>query len=192
MAFSINGHYKEKTLGSNPKYTCTYCGEIVSGTTRLKVHLSNLKGSKGNEASACSEVPTVVKLQAQKEVRSKCIDVDSKRQLQEQQQRVASGGEAGPSSGQSGAGSNQRAITAFAQRTDQHKAKSEKAKLAVLMFLVENGISFNVSRSLSWNEMWAAVNDAPPGFQPWSYNTLRTTGLQKVGCKPHASCMQAA
>lgn len=176
--------------GKKTSYKCNFCSEVFSGTTRIIVHLSGIKGKKGAEAAACKKVSPEVRRAALLH-----LDDGQKRPLEEDEDDEVQdvSGQQAPSKRRSSAGAvqeqrrgssasgfgsssgTQTPITSYTQ-----VLKHTEAQDAISSFLYECGISFNVTRHPSWFEMWEAVRKAGPGLRPLSYNTLRTTQLKKV------------
>ena len=169
--------------GKPPKHSCTFCSSVFSGFSRIITHFAGVKGKAGAEAKACQKVLDEVRAKAQKHLgvapqqkRPADGNDDADNDVQEVQPSKQSRLSCCSSTSRA---SMQAPITDYAV-----KLKHGEAQDAVCSFLFECGIPFIVLRHPAWHEMWDA-RKAGPGFQPLSYNTVRTTALKKVCSNAH-------
>lgn len=167
--------------GKPAKQRCNFCSNVFSGMSRIITHFAGVKGKPGAEAKPCEKVPADVRAAALQHLPEALRLPSGKRPAADEGDDGDEVLEVAPASKQSRASTGGSSTSTQAQITSYTTVlKHDAAQVAVCNWLFECGIPFNVTRHPAWHEMWDAVRKAGPGFQPLSYNTVRTTALTKV------------
>ncbi|KAL6280132.1 hypothetical protein ACE6H2_017013 [Prunus campanulata] len=180
------------------KVRCNYCQrEFSGGVYRMKFHLAQIKNK---DIVPCTEVPTDVRdhilsilSTPKKQKTPKKPKVDKELAANGQQNSSSASGGFHPNHGSSGQNGSTCPSLLFACPSpiahlpvdDVQKQKQDVADKKIAVFFFHNSIPFSAAKSIYYQEMVDAVAECGVDYKAPSYESLRSTLLEKVKADIH-------
>ncbi|XP_009362122.2 uncharacterized protein LOC103952280 [Pyrus x bretschneideri] len=175
------------------KVRCNYCQrEFSGGVYRMKFHLAQIKNK---DIVPCTEVPTDVRdnilsiiSTPKKQKTPKKPKVDKALAANGQQNSSSASGGFHPNHGTSGQnGSTSPSLlfpcpspVAHLEVGDAQKQKQDVADKKIAVFFIHNSVPFSAAKSIYYQEMVDAIADCGVDYKAPSYESLRSSLLEKV------------
>ncbi|KAG1653363.1 hypothetical protein FOA52_002020 [Chlamydomonas sp. UWO 241] len=173
LVFAKPGDARQFFIDEGGKLKCTQCNEKYGSSTsptRMMAHLAGAEYAKAAGIGGCKPVNTpgnILKSVERRKAAVKFLQGSQKEKAakaQEKEVRITVNGTAAPGG----------------LHLYYNNNTADAATMAVVMFLLENGIAFNVVRSPAFFEMLEAVKKAPVSWKGPTYNAVRTNLLDKA------------
>ncbi|KAG1656923.1 hypothetical protein FOA52_015316 [Chlamydomonas sp. UWO 241] len=173
LVFAKPGDARQFFIDEGGKLKCTLCNEKYGSSTsptRMMAHLAGAEHAKAAGIGGCKPVNTpgnILKSIERRKAAVKFLQESQKEKVakaQEKEVRITVNGMAAPGS----------------LHLYYNNNTADAATMAVVMFLLESGIAFNVVRSPAFFEMLEAVKKAPVSWKGPTYNAVRTNLLDKA------------
>ncbi|KAG1653664.1 hypothetical protein FOA52_002635 [Chlamydomonas sp. UWO 241] len=173
LVFAKPGDARQFFIDEGGKLKCTQCNEKYGSSTsptRMMAHLAGAKHAKAAGIGGCKPGNTpgnILKSIERRKAAVKFLQESQKEKVakaQEKEVRITVNGTAAPGG----------------LHLYYNNNTADAATMAVVMFLLENGIAFNVVRSPAFFEMLEAVKKAPVSWKGPTYNAVSTNLLDKA------------